>query len=219
MKMARLASSIVSLTLALSLVCATIAAETPGRTVIGHALVSTHDPKMRIEVPASATYVGTSHWVMQQYSDDIELHAFVDADASRQVQRVYWLQFEAYLPSRPELKHTYDSKRHVTLGGMDFLVDTWVQTTVATDEPDSDDSQLQALVTGKGYTFPRSMMSVRFVHLMDGARKELMFIYSEDLAPTGYTDDDLSQGGKAYSQWPRIEKGLIERGEASIKFQ
>ena len=93
-----------------------------------------------------------------------------------------------------------------------------VQTTVATDEPDSDDSQLQALVTGKGYSFPQSMMSVRFVHLMDGARKELMFIYSEDLAPTGYTDGDLSKGGKAYSQWLRIERGLIERGRASIKF-
>ncbi len=213
--MTRLASSFVSVTLALSLTSTAIAAEPIANRNI---IISTHDPEAQIEFPASAKFVGSSHWVLQAYEDDIKLNAYVDAGADKQVQRLYWLQFEAYLPSRPELKHIYDSKRHVTLGGMDFLVDTWVQTTVATDEPDSDDSQLQALVTGKGYTFPKYMMSVRFVHLMDGARKEMMYIYSEDLTPTGFTDDDLSKGGKAYSQWPRIEKGLIERGQASITF-
>lgn len=191
----------------------------PDRSVQGHSLVSSHDPRVRMDLPASAAYVGADRWLLKAYADDVELHAFVEADAGKQVRRLYWVQFEAYLPSRPELKHLYDSTRHLTLGGMDFFVDSWVSSPGSTDDPDtdSDSAHLKALLHGAGYTLPRSMMSVRLVHLMDGARKELMFIYSEDTGPTGFTAADLGKGGRAYAQWPEIEKGLIERGQASIQ--
>jgi hypothetical protein len=35
------------------------------------------------------------------------------------VKRLYWIQFEGYLQSRPELHHTYDSPRHTKLGSED----------------------------------------------------------------------------------------------------
>ncbi len=190
----------------------------PDRIAHRHSVTSTHDPKVQIELPVTATYIGADRWLLKAYADDIELHAFVDADTGKHVQHLYWVQFEAYLPSRPELKHTYDSPRHVTLGGMDFFVDSWVESTDSTDEPDSDSTHLKALLHGAGYTLPRSMLSVRFVHVMDGARKELMFIYSEDAAPTGFTATDLKKGGKAYNDWPEIEAGLIQRGQSSMQF-
>ena len=63
-------------------------------------------------------------------------------------------------------------------------------------------------------------MYVRLVHLLDEQkRKELMFIYGEDLALTGFTVADLKKGGKAYDQWPAIEKGLIERAEKKITIE
>lgn len=127
------------------------------------------------------------------------------------------MQFEAYLPSRPELKHGYDSKRHVTLGGMDFLVDTWVTSTDMDNEgPDSDSTHLKQLLGAHGYTLPKSTMSVRLVHLMDSNRKELMYIYSEDTAPTGYSAKDLKLGGSAHGNWPKIQADLIKRAERSI---
>ena len=141
------------------------------------------------------------------------------ADAGKRVHRLYWLQFEAYLPSRPELKHLYDSRRHADMDGMDFLVDTWVESTASADEPDSDSAHLKALLRAAGYTLPPSMLSVRFVHLMDGARKELMFIYSEDASTTGFAAADLKEGGKAHDRWPGIEAGLIARGRNSIRLQ
>ena len=50
----------------------------------------------------------------------------------------------------------------------------------------------------KGYRMPEAMIYVRLVHLLDkGKRKELMAIYGEDLAPTGFTAAELSEGGKA----------------------
>src|SRR5262245_13837361 len=188
------------------------------RTVRGNAVVSSHDPDARIELPKSAIYVGADRWLLKAYSDNIELHAFADADADKHVKRIYWVQFEAYLPSRPELKHHYDSVRHIELGGMDFYVDTWVKRTDGKEEADSDGAHLKALLRSSGYTLPESMMSVRFVHLMDDSRKELMLIYGEDAAATGFTAAELAKGGRAHSQWLLLEPGLIHRAQLSIRF-
>jgi uncharacterized protein YciI len=195
----------------------TFFATPPDRAVQGRTLISGGDPQMQLDLPASATYAGMDHWLLKQYFDQVELHAFVEAAPDKRVQKLYWLQFEAYLPSHLEYHHTYDSNRHVNIGGLDFLVDTWAESESAKDEPDSDTAHLKAVLAAKGYALPASMISVRFVHLMDGARKELMFIYSEPV-PDGLTAADLKQDGKAYAQWPAIEKGFIERGEKSIQF-
>src|SRR5262245_6499048 len=109
-----------ALTLSASIPGLAAGGETSERTVHGNAVVSSHDPDARIELPESAIYVGADRWLLKAYSDNIELHAFVDADANKHLKRIYWVQFEAYLPSRPELKHHYDSVRHIALGGMDF---------------------------------------------------------------------------------------------------
>lgn len=195
------------------------AGEMPERTVHGTTVVSSRDPSARIELPESATYVGADRWLLTAYSDVIELHAFVDADRHKLVRRIYWVQFEAYLPSQPELKHHYDSVRHVTLGGMDFYIDTWLERTDSKEEPDSDGAHLKALLRSAGYTVPKSMMSARFVHLMDDSRKELMFIYSEDAAATGLTPAEVGKGGTAHEEWLLLEPGLIRRAQLSIALQ
>jgi hypothetical protein len=153
--------------------------------------------------------------VLKEYADNVELHCFVDADAHRRVRRIYWVQFEAYLPSRPEMRHHYASKRHATLGGMGFYVDAWAEASDAAEQPDSDGAHLKALLQSAGYRLPKSMMSVRFVHLMDDSRRELMVIYSEDTAVTGFAAGDL----KAHGQWRGIEARLIDRAERSIAIQ
>jgi uncharacterized protein YciI len=181
----------------------------------GNTITSSADPAVQIDLPASASFVGNDTWMLAAYLDDISLYAYVDADQARAVQRLYWVQFEAYSPARPELHHIYDSTRHVSIGGLDFLVDTWAGYTDSKDEPDSDTAHLKAQLVKQGYALPRSMLTVRFVHLMDGARKELMLLYKEP-APDGLTADDLKQGGRAYDLWPELEKGLIVRGQQSF---
>jgi hypothetical protein len=188
----------------------------PERTVQGHVLRSAHDPKVQLSLPASAHYVGASRWVLYGMAD-CELHAFVEADAHKRVQRIYWVQFEGYLPSRPELHHAYDSPRHATLGGLDFYVDTWVEPSNAAEKAGSDGEHIKALIRTHGYTLPAAMMSVRLVHLLDASkRRELMLIYSEDTGATGFDAADLNKGGRAYSRWPAIEHGLIERAQQRI---
>ncbi len=179
--------------------------------------MSERDPAVRIELPKSVQYVGADRFVLYGMAD-CELYAFVEADHERKVERLYWVQFEGYLPSRPELHHRYDSPRHVTIGSLDFYVDTEVRPRDAKSKPGSDGEHVRSLIRARGYKLPPERISVRLVHLMDDKRKELMIIYAEDFALTGLTAADL-QGEKARDQWPAIEKGLIERAKKKIAIQ
>ena len=191
----------------------------PERKVERNAIVSAHDPNVRVQFPPSAQYVGADRWNLYDIAD-CELHAFVDADAKRNVQRLYWVQFEGYLPTKPDLAHQYDSPRHTTIGGLDFYVDTWVRPKDAEPQKGSDRQHIEEVIRSKGFNMPAGMMYVRLVHLLDEQkRKELMIIYGEDLAPTGFSAADLTQGGKEFDQWPAVEKDLLERVRKRISIQ
>ncbi len=200
--------------------CLAIAGNAPERRVENNnVIISERDPKVRIELPKTVQYVGADRWVLYGIAD-CELHAFVEADEQQNVQRLYWVQFEGYLPINPKLKHRYDSPQHTTIGGLDFYVDTWTRAADDKTTAGSDFEHIAALIRAKGFKMPAGMMSVRLVHLLDEQkRKELMFIYAEDLAPTGFTAADLKKSGKAYDQWPAIEKSLVERAEKKITIE
>jgi len=193
--------------------------EDPERRIENNVIISERDPNVRIELPKSVQYVGADRWVLYDIAD-CELHAFVEADRQHKVKRLYWVQFEGYLPTKPELKHQYDSPRHATIGGMDFYVDTWTRANGEKARAGSDLEHIEALIRAKGYEMPEGMMCVRLVHLLDEQkRKELMIIYGEDLATTGLAAAELKKGGKAYDQWAAIEKSLMERAEKKIEIE
>jgi hypothetical protein len=195
-----------------------VQADRPERKVEGNMITSERDPKVRIQLPKSAEYAGSDRWNLYDVAD-CEVQVFVEADAQKNVQRLYWVQFEGYLPAKPEMKYQYDSPQHATIGGLDFYLDTWFRPNHAATRPGSDREHVQALISAKGYKMPAGMMYVRLVHLLnEQKRKELMIIYGEDLAPTGHTVDDLQEGG-GHSPWPVIAKGLVERAEQKIVLQ
>lgn len=202
----------------IALVCVSLAGQVkaPERKVDGNVMISEREPKIQIELPRSVQYVGADRWVLYGMAD-CELHAFVEADEQKNVQRLYWVQFEGYLPTKPDLKHTYDSPQHAVMGGMDFYVDTWVRPRDTTIDPGSDREHIEALIKAKGYKMPAGMTYARFVHLLDQSRrKELMIIYGEDLASTGYTAAELHEGGKEHARLPGIAEGVVERAEKRI---
>jgi hypothetical protein len=199
--------------------CAGALAQSPApeRHVSGDVITSDGDPHIRIQLPSDVQYAGADRFDLYNVAD-CELHAFVEADAQKHVRKLYWVQFEGYLPSRPDLHHTYDSPRHTTIGGLDFYVDTWVSATDAHLTPGSDLEHIEKLIRGKGYVLPDGMMSVRLVHLLDPAkRRELMIIYSEDVASTGYSAQQLREGGNAHQRWLEMQDDLVKRATSSIK--
>jgi hypothetical protein len=184
--------------------------------VQANVLTSERDPKIRIKLPSSVQYVGADRWPLFDLAD-CELHVFVEATAQKRVHRLYWLQFEAYLPSRPELHHTYPFAKTEKLSGLLFDVRARFGASSEAPKPGSDLEHVQALLRATGYQLPEAMMNVRFVHLFDEQkRKELMIIYAEDLASTGFTVEDLLPTGKHSAQWPSLEAILIQRAKNAL---
>ncbi len=195
----------------------------PQRIVTANVITSTGDPAVQITLPKAATYVGTDRWVLFGIAN-CELFAFVEADGNKHVKRLYWVQFEGYIPSMPNLHHTYDSKEHATMGGLSFFVDTWTESSTPS-KPDttalaaiirakgyavpaafnsgSDQQHIYTLIASKGYVLPPTLSSVRFVHTLDEARKELMIIYSEPFA-SGRTPAD------------KEKHALVQRAESAL---
>jgi len=191
----------------------------PERKVEANVITSERDPKVRIRLPNPVQYVGADRWVLYDIAD-CELHAFVEADTQKNVQHLYWVQFEGYIPSKPDSKYEYNSPRHEKIGGMDFYLDTWVRSSDAKTRPGSDREHVEGLIRAKGYQMPAGMMYVRLVNLLDAQRrKELMIIYGEDLAPTGFTEAELRKDGKAHDRWPAIENALVERAVKKIAIE
>lgn len=198
----------------LALGAASAADKAPERLVQGNIVTSAHDPAIRITVPKSAQYVGSSRWDLYGVAD-AEIQVFVEADAQKLVQRLYWIQFEAYLPSNTHT-YKYPFTEKLTHGGLEFDVRARFGPTNEPPKPGSDLEHVMALLKERGFIAPADMMNVRLVNMVDDTnRKELMFIYAEDLAPTGSTFPELmAESGKA--RWEKLKPELIKRALENI---
>lgn len=181
--------------------------------------------KLTVRVPASATYVGSERFSLYDVAD-AEVHLFVEADADKSLRRLWWVQFESYLPSLPQYHYDYSDNRRTDLGG----VTTWLRagptTTSHPMRAGSDRDHVFGVLTRAGIPIPAEVMNVRLVQLLDdpagtgkGARRELMVIYSENLAPSGKTVAELMTDGKPNAAWTAIEQGLVERARASVAIE
>jgi hypothetical protein len=202
------------------LVLPTTSAEipTPSRTVKGQTLISKEMPALNITFDKAFKYAGAQSFVLYNVAN-AEQHFFVDADKEGRIKRFYWVQFEGYLPSNT---HSYDYKVNnlVNLGGLDFIADAFPRNVKNNlGRPDSDGSRARTFLESKGYRLANDeVLSQRLVYLIDEAkRNELMIIYLEDLAPTGFTAAELSPGGRAHDKWNSISESLLKRATSTLK--
>ena len=192
------------------------AAKAPEREVKGNRLISRSDPVITIQVPRSAVYLGAERWDLYDVAD-CELHLFVEAYPDKTVKAMYWIQFEAYLPTN---EHTYDYSKDepVTFAGRPFWKSSNFGPTNNTPRAGGDGERTRQMLARAGYKLPAERMNVRLVHLLDESRrKELMFIYAEDLALSGYTAAQLLDGKEPRPEWKTVEQGLVERAMKRIK--
>ena len=195
-------------------------AATAERFVVGNTVVSRRDPAVNIKLTDAVHYVGTDHFDFSKPGlgafDAAELFAFADAGKGGHFRKYIWVQFEGYLPGHPDLHFTYDSPKHVTIDGLDFYEDIGVASPKPL-KPGTDSMHFYSLLAAHGYR-RGDLMWVRLVHLLDPAkkRKELMIIYAESLAPTGYTAQQLDEGGSDHSEWAAMADALSHRAIQSI---
>ncbi len=205
------------------------------RLVTGQVVKSGANPAVTLKFPSAFKYLGGQRFILYDIAD-AEQHFFVDADSEGRVRRLYWVQFEGYLPAKPTFSYNYKSPKRTTIGGLEFIVDTEarrVPRDAAPPRPGSDSARTRALMSSKGLRLPEEQAWVRLVHLTDaggtsrlapfaataaGARRnELMIIYLEDLSSAGFKAEDFAEGGRARQTWPEFEEGLLKRAAAGLK--
>ena len=194
------------------------AMQQPSRTVKGQVLTSTEMPAVRLEFDKAFKYAGGHDFILYNVAR-AEQHFFVDADKQGRIKRLYWVQFEGYLPDNT---HTYQYKvnKSVNIGGFDFIADAYARNIkVNPGRADSDGSRARAFLESKGFRWGSDeILSQRLVHLIDEAkRNELMIIYAEDLTALGLTAADLATGGSAAARWGEVSNGLLNRALKGMK--
>jgi hypothetical protein len=190
------------------------------RTVKGQILTSTETPAVKLEFDKGFKYVGGHDFILYEVAR-AEQHFFVDADEEGRIKRMYWVQFEGYLPTNTHA-YRYKVNKTANIGGLEFIADASARNIKGNPgRPDSDGARARAFLEGKGYRMASDdVMSQRLVHLVDEAkRNELMIIYMEDLSGKGLTAADLAAGGRAADQWDEISKGLLDRAVNGMKIQ
>lgn len=197
------------------------AGDPPAARVEAHGLVHRGEG-VAVRVPESALYAGGDRFTLGGVAD-CELHLFVEADARRRVRRLYWIQFERYLPAVPERRYDYaGGNRRMDLWG----AAAWVRAAPAqTREPapsGSDRERVLAILDRGSFEVPADVLSVRLVRLLDDpagtgrGRRELMLMYAEDLAPTDLKAADFLTAGEPNALWTKVEGPLIERAAAAF---
>lgn len=176
-----------------------------------------------VRVPGKAAYVGGDRFTLYDVAD-CEVHVFVESDARRRVRRLYWIQFESYLPSLPERRYNYaEGNRRMELWGAAAWVRAAPANTSGPGRPGSDRERVLAILERGGFAVPADVLSVRLVRLLDDpagtgrGRRELMLMYVEDLAPAGLTAADFETGGKPNARWAAVEGPLIARAAAAFR--
>jgi hypothetical protein len=148
------------------------------RSVAGRTITSPSNPRATIEVGEGLRYVGGQQFVLYGVAN-AEQHFFVEAAADGTVRRLYWMQFEGYLPDNDQ-QYRYASTDVRKIGPFDFFVD--VLSPSGPPRPNSDSAHMRAFMEQHGLKLSERGATVRFVHLTDTTkRNELMIIYREAL--------------------------------------
>ena len=184
------------------------------RTVSGDTLLSEHDPPVQMAFDEQFEYIGGQKFVLYGTAD-VEQHFFVEEHPDGTLKSFVWIQFEGFLPDN---EYTYDysgSPLRLQIGAFDFYTDTAPGASnrlLRLGWPGTDGYLARKFAADKGYAMPDDYAYARLVHIPDDmSRKELLIIFMEDLAPTGWTVEALREGGENEERWPEVEGAHLDR--------
>ena len=207
----------------LLVICATSSSQTDQslREVKGRVIKSASTPAVDLEFGKGFKYAGGHKFVLYDVAT-AEQHFFVDADKNGRIKRMYWVQFEGYLPSNNN-SYTYKGNKLINIAGLDFFADAYARNIKANPgRPDGDGARGRAFLESKGFKLGSDeTLSLRLLHFIgEKKRDELMIIYLEDMsAALGLTAADVSTGGKSEGQWSDISDALLARAQKDLKIK
>jgi hypothetical protein len=196
------------------------AQEAPLREAKNRVIKSKDTPAVEIEFGKDFKYVGGHRFVLYDVAT-AEQHFFVDADKDGRIRRLYWVQFEGFLPTNDK-SYQYKGNKTVKIDGLDFIADAWARNIKANPgRPDGDGARGREFLASKGYKLGSDeTLTQRLLHFIgEKKRDELMIIYLEDLSRLGLTTADVEKGGKAEAKWGEIADALLVRAQNGMKIR
>jgi hypothetical protein len=193
----------------------------PERIVDGQTLASERNPTANLRFADRFRYVGGQRFLLHGMAD-AEQHFFVDADGEGRIRRLYWVQFEHYLPGR-EGRYDYSDRQQVEIGGLSFAIDTKVFADYGTTvfdpnaKGDSDQARAGTLLRGKGFMLPTAAARTRMFHLPNVThRSELMIIYAEEISAEDFAGHIIPAESAAENKWPDLARQTVEHARDSL---
>lgn len=189
------------------------------RQVASQTLTSKSNPAVELSFDKSYKYVGGQRWDLYGIAD-AEQHFFVKPGKDNAIERLYWVQFEQFLPSSNE-SYRYAPTRVTQIGGLDFIYDTraYSDYSALNRRSDSDGAYAQRLLEKHGYKFPKAAVRLRMVHLPTAdKRSELMIIYVE----SGDTKELLKgaeEGVLLDEHAPEVAKKVLQAAVSGMKIR
>jgi hypothetical protein len=125
-------------------------ADKPLRTVKGRTLISKETPAATLKFGKDFKYAGGHQFILYGVAR-AEQHFFVNVDKNGLIKRMYWVQFEGYLPGNT---HAYDYRvtKSVDIGGLDFIADAYARNIRQNPgRPDSDGAATRNFLAQRGY--------------------------------------------------------------------
>lgn len=190
----------------------------PLRPVKNQTLISKEFPAATLKFGKDFKYVGGHQFILYNVAH-AEQHFFVDAGKDGLIKRMYWIQFEGYLPDNQH-SYTYKGAKSVDIGGFDFIADTYARNIRSSPgRPDSDAAMGRNFLAQNGYRLGSDeTLSLRLLHYIgEDKRNELMIIYLEDMSAIGLTSKDVAAGGKAAAEFGMISEQLLARAIKDLK--
>jgi hypothetical protein len=188
----------------------------PHREVEDNLLTSSANPGIKGRVGDSFTYLGRLQFELYSVAE-VEVFVFVDAGESDRLKRMFIAQFEGYLESNDHV-YEYPLTHAVKLGTHEYVHDTFVYSVQKSlERAGSDSSRTLGFISERGYVLPAEAFSSRFVYLLYGRRREMLFSYMEDLAPLRYSLAEISQDNRLKSGYEALADGLLERALAAFE--
>ncbi len=190
------------------------------RSVLGNVLSSTADPAVLMTFSENYTYLGGQTFTLYGTAE-VEQHFFVEEHPDGTLKSFFWLQFEGFLPDNDYAYDYTDSPLRVQIGDFGFYTDTAAGVALGRfqfDQPGTDGYLVRQFLADEGYRYPDEYTYARLVHVPDAAnRKELLIIFIDDLAPTGWNAKALREGGENEDKWAEVEAAHLEKIESVMK--
>lgn len=202
-------------------------------TVTGHTLQSNDFPKGSITFDSSIVHIGSETFILYEVAR-CEINLFGELDGQGGYKRLYWIQYEGYLPNKllsfprrisggPTYDYTEDPYR-LLMGGRQFYTSNSFHSIEKSEEylsaangpEDSDFAHVTRLLAKNGVNINAEVLGVRMVYLDPSRKKELMIIYYEVMDGDKVNFDKLDKEGEESSLWETVSAELRKRASEGI---